>query len=155
MNFPIFIFDLGLIVFTIITDQKNRLRVVKFTGKIRNELKPMKNLFSDSVNFSFLSYGRLCTQNSSKNWPHNKTTISRKLRNTKNRKLIFHLFQHISHLSSIYDRFLILFVEKYFIHLAIFFNGKPRPPSPRGCAPGPLHTFGLNPLSHWLASELG
>ena len=61
--FRFLFFELWLIVFTIYDDapgvssvtptQKNRSKVAKFPGKMRNELKLMENQFSDFCDFSF------------------------------------------------------------------------------------------------------
>ena len=47
--------------FQVLPTKKIRSKVVKFTEKVLNELKRMKNQFFD---FYFLSYGRFCTLNS-------------------------------------------------------------------------------------------
>ena len=92
-------FELWLIVFTIymcVTSQKkiSRSIAVKFTEKMRNELKRTKNQFSDEY---FLSYNRFCTQNSLKIWLilSTKMTISQKLKIAKIWKFIFHSHQNI------------------------------------------------------------
>ena len=100
--FDFYFSSYGWLYFKRVTNQKkSRSKVVKFTEKMRNKLKPMKNHFSD---FNFLNYGPFCTQNSSKNRPtlSIKRTISQKL---KIRKFIFHSFQHIPYLSSEYEHF--------------------------------------------------
>ena len=38
--------------------KKSRSKVVKFTGKMHNELKRMINQFSDLYDFYFLTYGK-------------------------------------------------------------------------------------------------
>ena len=40
-------------IFKCVTDQKNRSKMAKFTRKMRNELKRMKNQFSDFFGFYF------------------------------------------------------------------------------------------------------
>ena len=93
--------------------------MVKFTGKMRNELKLMKNQFSG---FYFLSYGRFCTQsqNSSKN--------------CENREYDFSFV--LTHSAYKYEHLWIFFVEKHFIHLAkkksFILVGVSPPHSPHG-----------------------
>ena len=104
----------------------------KFTWKMRNELKRMKNQFSD---FYILSYGRFCTQKSSKNVLilSTKTTISQKIKIATIGKLIFDFFFHLTiHLAIIF-------------HLAIQKNlvGALLPTPPTGPAP-------LYPACFWI-----
>ena len=49
--------------------KKKFFRSGHYTWKMRHVLKRLKNKFSDCFDFYFLSYGRFCNQNSSKNWP--------------------------------------------------------------------------------------
>ena len=62
--------------------KKNPSKVLKFTWKMRDELKQIKNPFSDFCDFQFLSYGQFCTQKLSLNW-YKKDHIS-KSKNCKN-----------------------------------------------------------------------
>ena len=71
-------------------------KVVKFTWKMRIVLNRKKNQISDYSNFYFSSYCNFCTKNCqlSMNFHDNSKNNIR-----KNRKLIFHLIQHIVHRS--------------------------------------------------------
>ena len=53
-------------------NQNNLSKVVKFTGKMHDELKRMKNQFSDFCDFQFLRYGRSKFLESSDFFPSQK-----------------------------------------------------------------------------------
>ena len=45
------------------TKNKSHSKVVKFTEKMRHELKRVENQFSDFCDIYFLSFGQFCAQN--------------------------------------------------------------------------------------------
>ena len=112
---PQFSSVITLINIKFFTQNKNSSEVVKFTWKMHNELKRMRNHFSDLCDFYILSYGWFCTQNCSilRWFLSSKSTITQKLKSEYLKKLFFIRFSSLC----IFHVNLTIYEEFFFVKL--------------------------------------
>ena len=116
INFPIYFFELWLVVFTIYRWHTDIFKCV--SNQKKKSFKSGQICRKDAQWAQFL-YSKFIEKFT--NFEYKTGHISKKIKITEIRKSIFHSFEHILHLSCNYDQN--FQVEKHFIHLPEIIGG--------------------------------